>query len=119
MDYGSYLFASASLYLRKKLNSLLISCLRCIIGALRSAPNHCIEVECACPPFELRSKFILKNLTSSLFSLHLNIFNSWKYRNLFLSSPPSLLHSHPFNFMCINNHFFACKSLTLLFQHYL
>jgi hypothetical protein len=68
-DYGSFLFASAAHTHRKKLNSVISSCLRTIIGSLSSTPLVSLEVECACPPIELRSrqlagKFLLKCLSS-------------------------------------------------------
>lgn len=86
-DYGSFFFASASLSHRKKINSILSSCLRTIIGALRSSPLTSLEAECACSPIELRSrhlagKFLLKCLSSpthSLFEIFVSIKTSWSY----------------------------------------
>lgn len=86
-DYGSFLYSSASLSHRKKLNSILLSCLRTTVGALCSSPLASLEVECACPPIELRSrrlagKFLLKTLSSynqSLFQMFVSIKSSWSY----------------------------------------
>jgi len=86
-DYGSFLYSSASLSHRKKLNSILLSCLRTTVGALSSSPLASLEVECACPPIELRSrrlagKFLLKTLSSpnqSLFQMFVSIKSSWSY----------------------------------------
>ena len=86
-DYGSFLYSSASHSHRKKLNSILLSCLRTTVGALSSSPLASLEVECACPPIELRSrrlagKFLLKTLSSSnqsLFQMFVSIQSSWSY----------------------------------------
>ena len=86
-DYGSFLFASASLTHRKKLNSILSSCLRTIIGALNSSSIASLEVECACPPIELRSrrlagKFLLKCLSSpnqTLYEMFVSTKIMWTY----------------------------------------
>ncbi|KAL4103296.1 hypothetical protein QTP88_018673 [Uroleucon formosanum] len=86
-DYGSFLYSSASHTHRKKLNSILTSCLRTTVGALSSSPLASLEVECACPPIELRSrrlagKFLLKMLSSpnqSLFHMFVSIKSSWSY----------------------------------------
>lgn len=87
VDYGSFLFSSASRSHRNKLNAMLTSCLRTVIGAVRSAPNICLEVECGCPPIEIRSrqlagKFLLKHISSSPNSI-CNKFSSlatrWRY----------------------------------------
>jgi len=77
-DYGSFLFSSASRTQRNKLNALLTSCLRTVIGAVRSAPNICLEVECVCPTLETRSlqlagKFLLKHTSNT----HNSIFVSF------------------------------------------
>ncbi|KAL5239738.1 hypothetical protein ACI65C_007148 [Semiaphis heraclei] len=57
------------------------------LGALSSSPLASLEVECACPPIELRSrrlagKFLLKTLSSpnqSLFQMFVSIKSSWSY----------------------------------------
>jgi len=87
VDYGSFLFVFASRIYRKKVNFLLSSCLRIIIGAVYSTPNACIEVDLLCPPIEIRSrwlavKFSLKNITycqNSTFKLFLSVFTCWRY----------------------------------------
>lgn len=70
-DYGSFLFSSDSLSHRIKLNSIISSCHRIIIGAFKSSPLPSLEIEIegACPPIELKSrglagKFLLKCLSS-------------------------------------------------------
>jgi hypothetical protein len=74
-DYDSFLFAFASITHRKKLNSIMSSCLRTIIWAISSSPLASHEVECACLPLELRSrqlagKFLLKCLLSNYHTLY-------------------------------------------------
>lgn len=116
------LIVLVSLYLKKKLNSLVLTNHLFTIH-YRSITNYCIEVECACPPFELHKrhldgKLILKNVSnpkSSHWTL-ICLTHGNTYRNLFLSSPSSLFHSLPFNLLYINN-FLTCKSSTLHFQH--
>jgi len=86
-DFDSFFFASASLTHRKQLNSILSSCLRTIIGVTRSSPLVSLEVECACPPIELKSrrlagKFLFKCLSSSnytLYQMFVSIKNIWTY----------------------------------------
>jgi ribonuclease HI len=87
VDYGSFLFTSASRTQRNKLNALLTSCLRTVIGAVRSAPNICLEVECVCPPLEIRArqlagKFLLKHISNShdsIFKMFLSLASNWRY----------------------------------------
>ncbi|XP_025418121.1 uncharacterized protein LOC112688914 [Sipha flava] len=70
-----------------KLNKLQVSCLRTIIGALRSTPSPAVEVETACPPLHIRcrwlaGKFLLKslaNLHPDIFYDYLEIYYSWRY----------------------------------------
>lgn len=65
IDYGSFLSGSASHTHLNRFNNVETSCLRFIIGALKSVPNSAIEIEAACLPFNIRcrwlaDKFILK-----------------------------------------------------------
>ncbi|XP_050525071.1 uncharacterized protein LOC126896384 [Daktulosphaira vitifoliae] len=87
VDYGSFLYASASTVHRKKINSLLAACLRTIIGAVYSTPNMSLEVECVCPPIEIRSrylayKFLLKQISSPaklIFHCFHSLSSLWRY----------------------------------------
>lgn len=85
--YSSFLFTSASLTHRKKLNSIIIfSCFCVIIEAIHSSPLSCLKVECCCP-IEIRSrslvgKFLLKSLAAPdkfLFHLFTSMKSSWTY----------------------------------------
>jgi len=85
VDYGSFLLVSASRTLQK-LNSLLTSCLRTVIGVVFSMPNVCMEIELLCPPIEIRSqrlaiKFMLKYITNrqnSIFKSFLILSTRWR-----------------------------------------
>lgn len=53
IDYGCFFFGSASSSNWKKINKLQISCLRTIMGYIRSSPSPGIEVETAFPPINI------------------------------------------------------------------
>jgi len=73
------------------LNSRQTSCLCIVIGALHSMPNMYLEVECVCPPIEIRfrqlaGKFLLKHVSNphnSIFSLFLSLPADDMFHNLF------------------------------------
>lgn len=76
-DYGSFFSHPLSKFVGKN-NTILASCLRSVIGALRSTPVVCLETECSCPPLEVRSKwiaskFLLKSMSNSFSSVS-NLF---------------------------------------------
>jgi ribonuclease HI len=87
IDYGCFLFGSASFSNWRKLNILQSNCLRSIMGYVKSTPLPAIEVETICPPFNIRcrwlaGKFLLKSLShsnSSLFDTFYSLFLSWRY----------------------------------------
>jgi len=68
LDYSCFLFGSASYSIWKKNNKHQTSCLRTIMGYVRSTP--CPAIEALCPPFNIRcrwfvGKFLLKSLSHS------------------------------------------------------
>jgi hypothetical protein len=87
LDYGYFFFGSAIFSNWKKINKLQISCLRNIMGYLRSTPCPIIEVESNCAPFNIRcrwltNKFILKQLAHSnhpIFDMYYSLFLTWRY----------------------------------------
>ena len=87
LDYGCFLFGSASYTNWNKINKLQIACLRIIMGYVRSTPGPAIEVESTCPPFNIRcrwlaGKFILKSLAQSnqfIFDTYYSLFLNWRY----------------------------------------
>lgn len=86
-DYCCFFSGSSALSHLNKINKLQISCLRSIIGALRSTPSPAIEVETSCQPLHIRvkwlaSKFLLKHLSkkdSYIFNSFLEVYYSWRY----------------------------------------
>ena len=87
LDYGCFLFGSAAYSNWKKINILQTSCLRTIMGYVRSTPGPAIEVETTCPPFNIRcrwlaGKFILKSLAHSnhnIFDTFYSLYITWRY----------------------------------------
>ncbi|KAL4154303.1 hypothetical protein QTP88_000450 [Uroleucon formosanum] len=87
LDYGCFLFGSASFSNWNRLNKVQSSCLRCIMGYVRSSPLPAIEVESSCPPSNIRcrwlaGKFLLKSLSyssSPIFDLFYSLFLTWRY----------------------------------------
>ncbi|KAL4142166.1 hypothetical protein QTP88_004679 [Uroleucon formosanum] len=87
LDYGCFLFGSAAYSNWKKINILQTSCLRTIMGYVRSTPGPAIEVETSCPPFNIRcrwlaGKFILKSLANSnhiIFDTFYSLYITWRY----------------------------------------
>jgi len=83
---GTFFFSSASMMHQKKFNAVLASCLRFIVGAIRSTPLISLEVECGCPPMAIRSrwlvgKFLLKALSnpySEIFKRFYDLSISWR-----------------------------------------
>jgi hypothetical protein len=51
LDYGGFLSGSASYSHWKKINNLQNSCLKSIIGTIKSTPNAAVEIETVCTPF--------------------------------------------------------------------
>jgi hypothetical protein len=67
LDYGCFLFGSASFSNWKKINKLQISCIRNIMDYVSSTLCLAMEVESICPPFNIRcrrlaGKFLLINI---------------------------------------------------------
>ncbi|KAL4119211.1 hypothetical protein QTP88_012055 [Uroleucon formosanum] len=87
LDYGCFLFGSASFSNWNRLNKVQSSSLRSIMGYVRSSPLPEIEVESSCPPFNIRcrwlaGKFLLKSLSHSsspIFDLFYSLFLTWRY----------------------------------------
>jgi len=87
VDYGSFLFGYAFRTHRNKLNAMLTFYLRIVIGAVRSAPNICLEVECVCSPMGIWSrqfagKFLLKHISNSPNSIYKkfsSLATRWRY----------------------------------------
>jgi len=87
LDYGWFLFGSASFSIFNKFNKLQSSCLRTIIGYLRFTPTPAIEVETVCPPFNIRcrwlaGKFLLKSFSdskSTIFDTFFFLLFNWRY----------------------------------------
>jgi hypothetical protein len=87
LDYGCFLFGSASYSNWKRLNKVQSSCLRCIMGCVRPSPLPGIEVKSLCPPFNIRcrwiaGKFLLKSLSRSncsIFDTFYSLFLTWRY----------------------------------------
>uniref|UniRef100_A0A2H8TL40 RNA-directed DNA polymerase from mobile element jockey n=2 Tax=Melanaphis sacchari TaxID=742174 RepID=A0A2H8TL40_9HEMI len=87
LDYGCFLFGSAAYSNWKKINMLQSSCLRTIMGYVRSTPGPAMEVETFCPPFNIRcrwlaGKFILKSLAHSnhiIFDTFYSLYITWRY----------------------------------------
>lgn len=71
-DDCNFLFSSASLIHRKKLNASLAACLRSIIGALPSTQIKCFEVKCSSPTVEIRNRWLAGKFSSNLclFQIH-------------------------------------------------
>jgi len=86
-DYGCFLFGSASFSNWKRLNKVQNSCLRCIMGYVRSSPLTAIEVNSLYPPFNIRTcwlagKFHLKSLSlfnCPIFDTFYSLFLTWRY----------------------------------------
>ena len=84
LDYGCFFYGSASFSNWNNINKLQISCLRSIMGYLRSTPCPVIEVESNCAPFNIRcrwlaNKFMLKQLSHSnhtIFDMYYSLFLS-------------------------------------------
>ncbi|KAL4150005.1 hypothetical protein QTP88_003854 [Uroleucon formosanum] len=87
LDYGCFLFGSASFSNWNRLNKVQSSSLRSIMGYVRSSPLPAIEMESSCPPFNIRcrwlaGKFLLKSLSHSsspIFDLFYSLFLTWRY----------------------------------------
>ncbi|KAL4098867.1 hypothetical protein QTP88_023385 [Uroleucon formosanum] len=87
LDYRCFLSGSASYSHWEKINNLQNSCLKSIIGALKSTPNAAVEIETYVPPFNIRNgwlagKFLLKNFSfryPTIFNSFLDIYFSWRY----------------------------------------
>ncbi|KAL4099050.1 hypothetical protein QTP88_023545 [Uroleucon formosanum] len=87
LDYGCFLFGSASFSNWNRLNKVQSSFLRSIMGYVRSSSLPAIEVESSCPPFNIRcrwlaGKFLLKSLSHSsspIFDLFYSLFLTWRY----------------------------------------
>ena len=87
LEYGCFLFSSASSSNLKRLNKVQTSCLRNIMGYVRSTPLPGIEVESTCPPFNIRSRwlagnFLLKSLSQAncaIFDTYYSLFLTWRY----------------------------------------
>ncbi|KAL4112254.1 hypothetical protein QTP88_016075 [Uroleucon formosanum] len=87
LDYGCFLYGSASFSNWNRLNKVQSSFLRSIMGYVRSSPLPAIEVESSCPPFNIRcrwlaGKFLLKSLSHSsspIFDLFYSLFLTWRY----------------------------------------
>ncbi|KAL4153575.1 hypothetical protein QTP88_001408 [Uroleucon formosanum] len=87
LDYGCFLFGSASFSNWNRLNKVQSSCLRCMMGYVRSSPLPAIEVESSCPPSNIRcrwlaGKFLLKSLSYSsslIIDLFYSLFLTWRY----------------------------------------
>lgn len=110
-DYGLFLYASVSSTHCRKLNSFIPSYLRIAIGTIRTTPLASLEMECFRSSTKIRSrhltgKFLLKIMSSPLFSLYqsfvtingikwyvLKLFPSWPY--FFIIYP---LHINYFSF---------------------
>jgi len=58
LDNGCFFFGSASFTNWKKINKLQISCLRNIMGFVKSTPCPVIEVEANCVPFNIRCRWL-------------------------------------------------------------
>lgn len=101
LDYDCFFTGPAVHTHRNKLNNLQISCLRSIISALKSTPSPAIEVEMACPPYDIRcrwlaGKLLLKCLTNrdpAIFNSFLDIYSSWRYVQKSLPVLASIAHS--------------------------
>ncbi|XP_060846488.1 uncharacterized protein LOC132926168 [Rhopalosiphum padi] len=87
LDYGCFLYDSASYSIWKKINKHQTSCLRNIMGYVRSTPRPAIEVETLCPPFNVRcrwlaGKFLLKSLSHTdhyIFDTFYSLYLNWRY----------------------------------------
>lgn len=70
LSFALNLTMDASFSNWKKINKIQTSCVRTILGYVRSTPCPAIEVESTCPPFNIRchwlvGKFFLKSLSYS------------------------------------------------------
>lgn len=123
LDYGCFLSGSASYSHWKKINNLQNSCLKSIIGALKSTPNAAVEIETACPPFNIRNrwlagKFLLKNFSlrhSTIFNSFLDIYFSWRY----VKKSLPILASTAYSLSSIRNFVTNSKILPLYEINYL
>lgn len=82
IEYCSFIFASACNTSWKKIESIQNTAIRVILGAFKSSPTHCLQVESALPPLYIRSqrsadRYMLKLITirnhpllTTLFLLH-------------------------------------------------
>ncbi|KAL4126363.1 hypothetical protein QTP88_010585 [Uroleucon formosanum] len=85
LDYGCFLYGSASYTIWKKINKHQTSCLRTIIGYVRS--TSCPAIEALCPPFNIRcrwlaGKFLLKSLSHTdhhIFDTFYSLYLNWRY----------------------------------------
>ena len=74
MDYGSIFYMSAAKTTLHKLDTLQNSCLRIIIGAMRSSPTVSLEVESNIPPLYIHRIFTLLKYYFRLTQLPTNKF---------------------------------------------
>jgi hypothetical protein len=87
LDYGCFLFGSASFSNWKKINKLQTSCIRTTMGYVSFTPCSAMEVEYTCPPFNIRccwltGKFLLKSLSYSdhrIFDTYYSLYLNWQY----------------------------------------
>ncbi|KAL4152897.1 hypothetical protein QTP88_000730 [Uroleucon formosanum] len=101
LDYGCFFSSSSALFHRNKIQKLQTSCLRSILGALKSTPSAAIDIEAVCQPLELRckllaGKFLLRDLykrTPCIFNTFIDVFFAWRYVNRSVPVLVSVAHS--------------------------
>lgn len=101
LDYGCFFSGSSAFSHRSKLNQLQTSCIRSILGALKSTPLPILEVEAVCQPLNLRSKwlagkFLLKDISNhhpNIYNIFIDVFFSWRYVTKSIPVLASIAHS--------------------------
>ena len=73
IDYGALLYTTANSQTLNKMNVIQNSCLRVILGALKTTPIISMEVESYLPPLEFHWKMLLANQLHKLMELPNNV----------------------------------------------
>lgn len=68
LDYGSYLFPPCSKMAFDKLDKIQLSCLRIVIGCMKSSPSNAVQVESCDPPLALRRQYLCDRFISKVFT---------------------------------------------------
>lgn len=87
IDYGFFFFASVLPPTENKLNALLCTCLRTVVGEIQSTFLASLEMECSCLPLDIRSHWlagkclfkIMGTPNSLLYEILSDIKSFWKY----------------------------------------